>query len=219
MQITKSSQINTSLPSLRLGHLLAEVKVAPSAPPLLQLIQEQSILMQSQMQMTDIHSIATIQATRDAYKTLGKEPSRYRPSAEALTRRILQGKGLYQVNNLVDLLNLVSITTGFSIGGYDYSKIKGAVEIGVGQADEPYTAIGRGSLNIENLPLCRDELGAFGSPTSDSQRTMVTDKTTQFLMVFFDFDGLGNLNSAMDLATNLLAQHTHGSAIIERAIH
>jgi len=198
MQITKSSQINTSLPSLRLGHLLAEVKVAPSAPPLLQLIQEQSILMQSQMQMTDIHSIATIQATRDAYKTLGKEPSRYRPSAEALTRRILQGKGLYQVNNLVDLLNLVSITTGFSIGGYDYSKIKGASEIGVGQADEPYTAIGRGSLNIENLPLCRDEL---------------------FLMVFFDFDGLGNLNSAMDLATNLLAQHTHGSAIIERAIH
>ena len=106
-------------------------------------------------------------------------------------------------NNVVDLLNFVSISTGYSIGGYDAAKIVGATELGIGSS-EPYEGIGRGTLNIEGLPAFRDELGAFGTPTSDSVRTSVTAATTDFLMVLLDFEGLPALHEAMSLALDLL---------------
>jgi DNA/RNA-binding domain of Phe-tRNA-synthetase-like protein len=101
-----------------------------------------------------------------------------------LLRRVFKGKGLYQVNNVVDLLNLTSVKSGFSIGGYDVGKIEGEIQLSIGKAGEPYKAIGRGELNIEFLPTFRDQKGPFGSPTSDSVRTMITPKTEQFLMRF-----------------------------------
>ena len=70
--------------------------------------------------------------------------------------------------------------------------------------NEPYEGIGRGTLNIEYMPVFRDTLGAFGSPTSDSSRTMVTNETESFLMVFFNFGGMAQLNEALDLATSYL---------------
>ena len=163
-----------------------------------------------------IGQLPNIRASREAYKILGKEPSRYRLSAEALLRRIVKGKGLYQINNAVDLLNLVSISTGFSIGGYDLDKIEGDVVLGIGQTDEPYEAIGRGTLNIEFLPVFRDDKGAFGTPTSDSVRTMVTNSTQRFLMVILDFGGNAALNNsighqplsdAVELANELLTTY------------
>ena len=74
-----------------------------------------------------------IKASRQAYKQLGKEPSRYRVSSEALIRRILQNKGLYKINNVVDTNNLISIETGYSVGSYDLEKIQGY------QIDKSYT--------------------------------------------------------------------------------
>ena len=94
-------------------------------------------------------------------------------------------------------MNIISIKHGFSIGGYDLDKIVGSITLGVGRIDEPYEAIGRGDLNIENLPVLRDDTGVFGSPTSDSIRTMVSNVTTFFLMVFFDFDGSEMLDRAL----------------------
>jgi DNA/RNA-binding domain of Phe-tRNA-synthetase-like protein len=122
---------------------------------------------------------------------------------------VVKNKGLYQVNNVVDVLNLVSITTGFSIGGYDCDKIEGKVVMGIGAASEPYEGIGRGRLNIEFLPTFRDEKGAFGTPTSDSERTAVTQNTKRFLMVIIDF-GDGDLKAAKKIATEYLERFSFG---------
>jgi DNA/RNA-binding domain of Phe-tRNA-synthetase-like protein len=104
-------------------------------------------------------------------------------------------------------LNLVSISTGFSIGGYDASQIQGDITFGIGRPDEPYHGIGRGELNIEGLPVFRDQIGAFGTPTSDSQRTEVTAKTNQFLMILIDFGNDPNLEKAIQMAVDLLEKY------------
>ena len=119
-------------------------------------------------QMEDIKRQPVIAATREAYKRCGKDPGRYRPSAEALRRRLMRGIPLYQIDTLVDLINLVSLRTGHSIGGFDADKIQGnRLELGIGKAEEPFEGIGRGVLNIEGLPVYRDSLGGIGTPTSD----------------------------------------------------
>lgn len=137
-----------------------------------------------------LHSIETvnkspaIKATREAYKKLGKDPNRYRPSAEALCRRIVNGKGLYRLSVLVDLINLISIRTGHSIGGFDADKIcSDSLTLGVGSHDDEFMAIGRGPLNIEGLPVYRDEIGGIGTPTSDCERTKLTEQTRCLLMI------------------------------------
>ncbi|MAT53587.1 MAG: hypothetical protein CMN32_03845 [Saprospirales bacterium] len=193
-----------------LGVGLFEVDVTDSSEAEIIDIARRIGAIQNKLTLERIHDLPAIAATRKAYKALGKDPSRYRPSAEALLRRVVQGKGLYRVNNVVDALNLVSITSGYSIGGYDAEKINGAVTLGRGQADEPYEAIGRGALNIEGLPVLRDDTGTFGSPTSDSQRTMVTEATEYFLAVFFDFSGHPPLlQAAMDDLQSLLENHAN----------
>ncbi len=157
--------------------------------------------------MESISKIPAIAASRKAYKICGKDPARYRLSAEALLRRVVSGKGLYQISNVVDQLNLVSIGSGFSIGGYDANQIQGDVIFGIGRVNESYSGIGRGELNIEGLPVFRDNLGAFGTPTSDSPRTEVSEQTTRFLMVLIDFEGDNRLNEAVEIAVELLKEH------------
>jgi DNA/RNA-binding domain of Phe-tRNA-synthetase-like protein len=132
-----------------------------------------------------------------------------------LLRRVVSGKDLYQINNVVDQLNLVSITSGFSIGGYDAAKIQGDISFGIGLANEPYQGIGRGELNIEGLPVFRDELGAFGTPTSDSQRTEVTGQTSRFLMIIIDFGSDDQLETAKQMSINLLKKYCKVKNIIE----
>jgi DNA/RNA-binding domain of Phe-tRNA-synthetase-like protein len=151
-----------------------------------------------------ISSLPAIRASRHAYKATGKDPARYRLSAEALLRRAVKDKELYRINNIVDLLNLVSISTGFSIGGYDAKKIAGTIELGIGKKDEPYTAIGRGLLNIEGLPVFRDNAGAFGSPTSDSERTAVASGIERFLMIIVGFGENQLLTEAGQMACDYL---------------
>lgn len=201
-----SDEIAAHCPALKLGAIQCNVAVAPSPPPLLAKIDAACTDLASRLQLEGLHTIPTIADTRAAYKALGKEPSRYRPSAEALLRRVIQGKGLYQVNNVVDLLNLVSIRTGFSIGGWDADRIVGDAVLGIGRADEPYLTIGRGEMNIEYFPVFRDDLGAFGTPTSDSERTMVRPETQNFLMVFYAFGGSAHLFEAVTMAVDLLEE-------------
>ncbi len=125
---------------------------------------------------------------------------------------------MYQINNVVDQLNLVSISTGFSIGGYDADQIIGNVVFGIGSSNEPYSGIGRGELNIEFIPVFRDENGAFGTPTSDSSRTEVTDRTRNFLMVIIDFEGNSALDEAMQLAEANLKDYCGTNTILQRII-
>ena len=131
-----------------------------------------------------------IAATRRVYRACGKDPSRYRPASEALIRRMLQGKSLYQINTLVDLINLASIKYGYSIGGFDAGKFVGdTLTLGVGRAGEPYEGIGRGPINIEGLPVYRDAQGGVGTPTSDNERTKIDMGTTHLIVLINGYDG------------------------------
>ena len=132
----------------------------------------------------------SIEATRRVYRACGKDPSRYRPASEALIRRVLQGKSLYQIDTLVDLINLASIAYGYSIGGFDADKFVGdTLTLGIGRAGEPYEGIGRGIINIEGLPVYRDAEGGVGTPTSDHERTKITLATTHLLVLINGYDG------------------------------
>ena len=201
--ITITETITSKCPNFRLGVISCSVQISGNNEDLWAEINRKIAELET-MDTASIAKMLTIAATRKGYKALGKDPARYRPSAEALLRRVVKGKGLYKINNVVDLLNLVSISTGFSIGGYDADKIEGEIALGVGEANEPYEGIGRGNLNIEGLATFRDAQGAFGTPTSDSTRTSVTNETKRFLMVILDFNGLEELTKAMDLAVDLL---------------
>lgn len=137
--------------------------------------------------LKDLPSIA---ATRRVYKACGKDPSRYRPASEQLIRRMIQGKELYQIDTLVDLINLASIAFGYSIGGFDADKFVGdTLTLGVGREGEPYEGIGRGMLNIAGLPVYRDAEGGVGTPTSDHERTKITLGTTHLVVLINGYDG------------------------------
>ena len=137
-----------------------------------------------------LKEMSGIAATRRVYKACGKDPSRYRPASEALIRRMLQGRELYQIDTLVDLINLASIRFGYSIGGFDASKFVGdTLTLGIGRAGEPYEGIGRGMLNIEGLPVYRDADGGVGTPTSDHERTKILTTTTHLLVLINGYDG------------------------------
>jgi len=207
LDITISPELKNRCPSLRLGCIEADVEVTVPSEELLSEIKLRIEQLNRSLMIEEISNLQAIRASRKAYKACGKDPARYRLSAEALLRRIVSGKGLYQISNVVDQLNLVSITSGFSIGGYDVSQIKGNITFGIGQAEEPYCGIGKGELNIENLPVFRDEPGAFGTPTSDSQRTEVNDQTRRFLMILIDFGGDDHLNEAVDYSISLLKKY------------
>ena len=212
-EILIADEIRKTIPAIRLGCIKTSVNVLPSSADLLSKINDICLDIKGRLQIGDVSKIEIISNTKNAYRQLGKDPSRYRPSAEALTRRVVQGKGLYRVNNIVDTLNVISIKHGFSIGGYDVDRIAGKVELGIGNQDEPYEAIGRGHLNIEKLPVLRDRIGAFGSPTSDSMRTMIRDGSRDFLMVFFDFSGSNKLSDAMGDAEALYADYCNAKEI------
>ena len=140
-----------------------------------------------------LKELTSIAATRAIYKKCGKDPSRYRPASEALIRRVLQGKELYQIDTLVDLINLASMVYGYSIGGFDASKFVGdTLTLGIGREGEPYEGIGRGMLNIAGLPVYRDAVGGVGTPTSDNERTKITMSTRHPVVLINGYDGNEN---------------------------
>ena len=137
--------------------LVAKVANTPFDAHLWEKIEATQAQLRQALTTESLKQQPSIAATRQVYKALGKDPSRYRPASESLIRRLLQGKNIYQANTLVDLINLASIVHGYSIGGFDASKVAGSMlKLGVGKAGEPYEGIGRGILNIEGLPVYRD---------------------------------------------------------------
>ena len=147
---------------------------------------------------------SAILATRAGYKALGKDPARYRGSAEALLRRLIAGKGMPRINNVVDVINLVSVESRLPIGLYDLAHVEGAIEFRAGRAGETYKGIGKYDLNLEELPLFADAKGPHGSATSDSERTMVTDATTRVLAIMISFGGASALDSPMNRMKEML---------------
>ena len=209
-KITISEELAARVPGLQLSCIRCDVVYEAVNTQLWAVIEAKIAEIAASVTIEQISGMPAIAASRKAYKACGKDPARYRLSAEALLRRVVNRHGLYQVCNVVDALNLVSISSGFSIGGYDSEKIVGEVVFGIGNPGEPYTGIGRGELNIEGMPVFRDAAGAFGTPTSDSERTSVTAATRSFLMVIIDFAGTALLDEATVLARSLLEKYAQG---------
>lgn len=204
--ITISDAFKKLVPAVNLSCIESNVKYHPKNEKLWEEIVNVISDISSRLPIDRICKQKAVAATRSAYKACGKDPARYRPSAEALLRRAVKSRSIFQINNIVDSLNLVSLATGFSIGGYDADKIEGDVIFDIGIKEEPYQGIGRGELNIEGLPVFRDDSGAFGTPTSDSVRTSVTEETRRFLMIIIDFGTPELLDSATKMATDLLSK-------------
>ena len=162
-----------------------------------------------------ISSLPNGAATRAAYRALGKDPARYRPSSEALLRRVAQGKALPRVNALVDAGNLASIRTAWPIGFYDADKLAPPIRLRPGKSGETYEAIGRGPLNLAGLPLLADTIGPFGSPTSDSLRTSLQEDAGRALFVVFCFGPSGSEDDALAIVGEAVATAGVGR-LIER---
>jgi len=154
-----------------------------------------------------------ILATRAGYKALGKDPARYRGSAEALLRRILSGKGFPQINSVVDIINLMSVESRLPIGLYDLAHVKGDITFRAGRAGETYKGIGKYDLNLEGLPVFSDEEGPHGSPTSDSERTMVTPATRNIAAILVSFGGAEGLESSCQRMGSMLQKYAEGQEI------
>jgi DNA/RNA-binding domain of Phe-tRNA-synthetase-like protein len=155
-----------------------------------------------------------ILATRRAYKALGKDPARYRGSAEALLRRVISAKGLPQINAVVDVINLVSVECRMPIGLYDLVHLQGDVVFRTGRAGETYKGIGKYDLNLEDLPLFADAEGPHGSATSDSERTMVTAETTRVLAIIVAFGGGETLGAWTQRMIELLERYAEGREFV-----
>lgn len=211
MNYTISTQLAQKVPDLELACIECNVEMQAINNELWDEIQQKIVELSANLKIEDIKDLPAISASRKAYKACGKDPARYRLSAEALLRRVINRNEIYQINNVVDLLNLVSISTGFSIGGYDADKIEGDIIYGIGEPNEPYTGIGRGELNIEGMPVFRDSIGAFGTPTSDSERTSVSLKTKRFLMIIIDYAASPQLAEATNYARQLLMKYARAT--------
>lgn len=207
IHVSISEEIAKACPGLSILVISCRLKNTPSDEQLWKEITQVENEVRSSCKMEEVNKWAPIQATRQAYKCLGKDPNRYRPSAEALRRRILRGLPLYKIDTLVDIINLVSIQSGYSIGGFDADKIAGDLVLGVGREGEWYNGIGRGELNIEGLPVYRDNVGGVGTPTSDEERTKIGLETSNLLMIINGYSGEKNLLAAACNASDLLKKY------------
>lgn len=208
IHVSISDEVQGVCPDLHVLVIACDVKNTISDEQLWKEITDEEITVRASMKLEEINKWQPVFATRQAYKRLGKDPNRYRPSAEALRRRILRELPLYKVDTLVDLINLLSIRSGYSIGGFDASKIVGnELVLGVGREGENYQGIGRGDLNIAGLPVYRDAQGGIGTPTSDEERTKINLDTSRLLMIINGYSGEDGLEAAGRYGVDLLRRY------------
>ncbi|MDY6148029.1 MAG: phenylalanine--tRNA ligase beta subunit-related protein [Porphyromonas sp.] len=182
MIISVDSSFESLIPHFSLAVIAATVKVFPKNELLRAVMERVGAEMSSSVDLSQIKENPAILHARQAYKRLGKDPNRYRPASEQLSRRVVLGKGLFYINSLVDLGNLFSLQTGYPVGVFDASSIRGDVLLRRGLESDVFEGIGRGLLNIDGLPVYEDGLSPFATPTSDSERTKVRLETTSALV-------------------------------------
>ena len=201
-------------PATRVGCLQYRVKVEKKNEELWEYLKK-DIFRKTKDEIFDygVNEIPNIKESRAAYKAFGKDPSRYRVSSEALIRRIGQGKGLYEVNTVVDVNNLISIESGFSAGSYDVEKLGDRLVFRIGKIGETYQGIGKDEVNIEALPVLSDEEGAIGSSTSDSRRAMITEDAMEVLMLIYSFSDNQDLEKATESGKKYLEAYAKAEDI------
>jgi DNA/RNA-binding domain of Phe-tRNA-synthetase-like protein len=195
-EIRIAPELKAKCPSAALGRVEAEVETSATPAGLEGALREVEERIAKLPEPRAVLEASAIVATRAGYKALGKDPARYRGSAEALLRRLIAGKGMPRINNVVDVINLVSVESRLPIGLYDLAHVEGAIEFRAGRVGETYKGIGKYDLNLEGLPLFADAKGPHGSPTSDSERTMVTEATKRVLAIIISFGGASALDGA-----------------------
>lgn len=179
-------EIKIKLPAVKLGTIEADaVRVAPSDQALAQLVDEVCERERREFTLESLADSKPVRDVRAMFREWGVDPSKYRPSSEALLRRVVQGKGLYRVSNVVDVGNLGSIETGWPFGCYDRSRIHQPVEFRHGVAGESYEGIGKQTWHLQGRPLLADSQGPFGSPISDSTRSMITESAKDILIALY----------------------------------
>jgi len=205
--------LKDTLENVAIGSIQAKVQVKESDDELHQLLNDACNDFSKKYTVQDIAKLPPIAHSRKAYKILGKDPARYRLSSEALLRRIVKEKGIYQINNIVDINNLVSITSFYSICAFDISKLQPPVQFTIGTKEDEYFGIGRGPLNIENLPVFEDRVGKFGSPTSDSERVKITSKTKNLSMNIISFSGENDLEIYLNQLKGYLVKYANAKNV------
>jgi DNA/RNA-binding domain of Phe-tRNA-synthetase-like protein len=168
-------------------------------------------------QPSDIPGVAE---ARSLFHRLGIDPTKTRPSSEALLRRVLQGKGLPTVNPAVDVCNLSSLEHQLPLGLYDREQVRGGVRVRVGRDGEGYEGIRKQRVNLSGRLLLADDEGPFGAPTSDSARTSVSSATKHLMVVLFcPVDRAGqSLSVALEHLADRLTRYCNASVVAVRVI-
>lgn len=213
-QLIIDSEMKEKWPRTRVGCLQYQVQVAPKNEEMWRYLKK-DIFKKTKDKIFEygINEIPNIKESRAAYKAFGKDPSRYRVSSEALIRRIGQGKGLYEVNTVVDVNNLISIESGFSAGSYDTANIADTLVLRTGYPGETYKGIGKEEIHIEYLPVLADEAGAIGSSTSDSERAMIKEETKEVLTLIYSFSDNEDLEKALEYGSTYLEEYADAKEI------
>jgi DNA/RNA-binding domain of Phe-tRNA-synthetase-like protein len=194
-------------PDVELGCIYYQVEVKKECKELWDEINKRISFIEKKYSIEDIYKEKNIIDSRNLYKSIGKDPNRYRISSESLMRRIVKGKGLYKVNNVVDTNNLISINSMFSVGSYDLDKLGDNLVFRIGQKNESYKGIGKDIINTENLPVFSDENGAYGSPTSDSEKAMITNDTKNVMTVLISFSSNSDLREQLEKSKELIEKY------------
>jgi DNA/RNA-binding domain of Phe-tRNA-synthetase-like protein len=218
MHVSIDPQLKQAVPRLALGVIHTPVQVSAGDPELWAAMTSRAEALAGSLTIEAVAGLPNVKALRQGYRAAGKDPSRYRGSQESLLRRILKGQGLYQINTVVDINNLVSLRSMHSAGAYDLGRVRGDIVLRIGREGESYKGIGRDIINVGELPVYADELGPFGSPTSDSERAMVTLDTVRLLMAITSFAGAADLADNIAYATSLLKAHAGAADAIETMI-
>lgn len=212
--LTIDKKMKDLWPATRVGCLQYKVKVEKKNEDMWRYLKK-DIIKKTKDDIFDygVNEIPNIKESRMAYKAFGKDPSRYRVSSEALIRRIGQGKGLYEVNTVVDVNNLISIESGFSVGSYDVSHMEDELVFRVGKEGETYKGIGKEVIKIDALPVLADSKGAIGSSTSDSERAMITEKASEVLTLIYSFSDNQDLENALEYGRKYLEKYAGAQEI------
>ncbi|HKW88601.1 MAG TPA: phenylalanine--tRNA ligase beta subunit-related protein [Candidatus Acidoferrales bacterium] len=212
--------IQVELPGVRLGLVEAEgATVSPTGTELLREMDEFCFQLRSKHSMESIAESQAVAAVRGMFRRWGVDPSKYRPSSEALMRRLVQGKGLYNISNIVDLSNLGSIETGWPYGLYNRKNIAPPITFRHGRAEEKYEGIGRRIWHLAGRPVLADAHGPFGSPISDSTRTQIAEGVSEVLTVLFAPAGATDtaIEAAMETQARRLTEHA-GAGKVENSL-
>ena len=207
-------RIVETCPDMKIGLVRAKVVNTPTSDELWAELEHAAEDIKQQYELLAINSRPAVAATRKLYRHLGKDPNRYRVASEALCRRVIRGLGLYRLTTLVDLINLVSMVSGYAISGLDADRLVGdTLHLGVGAEGEPYEGIGRGQLNIQGIPVYRDAVGGVATPTSDEERTKITEQTATVQININGYGAEMPMTQAVAWTVDLLKRYASATEI------